>query len=114
MESGLALVAKKKRRRSRRVGLSALNGLAGFRFALRQFLSFSEAALSSAGVTSHQYQAMLAIRVSEAERMSIKELAAELLLRPNGAVQLVDRLVTLDMVGRSSSETDRRSVLVSL
>ena len=49
----------------------AFAGLAGFRFALRQFLSFSEAAVKSAGVTAQQYQAMLAIRATAEQELSI-------------------------------------------
>ncbi len=40
------------------------SGLAGFRFAIRQFMSFSDTISSVAGITSQQYQVMLAIRAS--------------------------------------------------
>jgi DNA-binding MarR family transcriptional regulator len=89
-------------------------GLAGFRLALRKFLTFSEAAVRAAGVTTQQYQAMLAVRARRAQEISIKELAAELMLKPNGAVQLIDRLEAIGMVQRRNAENDRRSVLVSL
>lgn len=89
-------------------------GLAGFRQALRRFLTFSEAAATSAGVTTQQYQAMLAIRASRKRALAIKDLAEELLLRPNGAVQLVDRLEGLGMVRRDAGQRDRRVVIVSL
>jgi DNA-binding MarR family transcriptional regulator len=89
-------------------------GLAGFRLALRRFLSFSEAAVKSAGVTSQQYQAMLAIRARQEQELSIKDLAQELMLKPNGAVQLVDRLEGIGMVQRRAAPDDRRSVLVTL
>lgn len=89
-------------------------GLAGFRLALRKFLAFSEAALRSASVTSQQYQAMLAIAASPGETLTMKALASELMLKPNGAVQLVDRLEALGLVVRSASDADRRSVLLSL
>ena len=36
--------------------------LAAFRYALRQFLRFSEEAATSIGVLPHQYQALLAIQ----------------------------------------------------
>jgi DNA-binding MarR family transcriptional regulator len=89
-------------------------GLAGFRLAMRRFLSFSEAAVKSAGITSQQYQAMLAIRASEGQEVSMKALAQEMILKPNGAVQLVDRLEALRMVQRRSAKEDRRGVLISL
>ena len=88
--------------------------LAGFRLALRRFLSFSETAVSSEGVTTQQYQAMLAIRAHRKQELSVKDLAGELMLKPNGAVQLVDRLEAIGMVRRRAAPADRRSVLISL
>ncbi|MBZ9706306.1 MarR family transcriptional regulator [Mesorhizobium sp. ESP7-2] len=98
--------------RSRSLDENAYQGLAGFRHALRRFLAFSEVAASAAGVTSQQYQAMLAIRVHPDQAIMIKELARQMLLQPNGAVQLVDRLVGAGLAERRQSSTDRRSVLV--
>jgi len=92
----------------------AFAGLAGFRFALRQFLGFSEAAVKSAGVTAQQYQAMLAIRATPEQELSIQGLAQQLMLRPNGAVQMVDRLESIGMLQRRVAPEDRRSVLVTL
>ena len=46
--------------------------------------------------------------------MAIGNLAAELLLKPNGAVQLVDRLASLGLVQRDQSTPSLRSVRVSL
>lgn len=91
---------------------NAYQGLAGFRYALRRFLAFSDAAASAAGVTSQQYQAMLAIKVHPDQAIMIKDLALQMLLQPNGAVQLVDRLVGAGLAERRQSSTDRRSVLV--
>jgi len=89
-------------------------GLAGFRFALRKFLAFSEVVTGAAGVTPQQYQAMLVIKTHPEAAMMIRELAAQMLLQHNGAVQLVDRLAAAELVERSHSPTDRRSVLVAL
>lgn len=88
--------------------------LASFRSALRRFLAFSEAATSAAGVGPLQYQALLAIRAQPAGALTIKALAEELLLLPNSAVQLVNRLVRAGLVAREPSPLDRRSVLVHL
>ncbi|PDQ18560.1 MarR family transcriptional regulator [Mesorhizobium sanjuanii] len=81
---------------------------------MRRFLSFSEATLTAAGITSQQYQAMLVIRVHPARAIMIRDLAKEMLLQPNGAVQLVDRLAGAGLVERRQSPTDRRSVLVAM
>jgi DNA-binding MarR family transcriptional regulator len=57
---------------------------------------------------------MLAIRASRKRALAMKDLAEEMLIRPNGAVQLVDRLETIGMVRRDSDDRDRRVVVVSL
>lgn len=44
----------------------------------------------------------------------VKDLAQQLLLQPNGAVQLVDRLVEAGLAERRPSLSDRRSVLVAI
>ena len=44
----------------------------------------------------------------------VGELADQMLLQPNGAVQLVDRLAAADLVVRKPSAADRRRVLVAL
>jgi len=88
--------------------------LANFRLALRRFLSFSEKASRIAGISAQQYQAMLVIRAHAAPAMAIKDLAEQMLLLPNGAVQLVNRLVQAGLAERLPSDADRRSVLVAL
>src|SRR5271165_6614547 len=69
------------------------DGLAAFRLALRRFLAFSEAATSAAGVTAKQYQALLVIKTHPTGAMMIRDFADQMLLRPHGAVQMIDRLV---------------------
>lgn len=93
---------------------SIYEGLAAFRLALRQFLAFSETATGAAGVTAQQYQALLVIRTSPQREIMIGEFADKMLLKPNGAVQMVNRLANSGLVKRRSSPTDRRSVLVSM
>jgi DNA-binding MarR family transcriptional regulator len=90
-----------------------IRALAGFRSALRRFLAFSEDAVSEAGVTSLQYQALLVIKAAEG-RVALGELTKEMLLKPNAAVQMVDRLSAMGLVERSQARDDRRAVDVSL
>ncbi|HWA91010.1 MAG TPA: MarR family transcriptional regulator [Rhizomicrobium sp.] len=90
-----------------------IRALAGFRSALRRFLVFSEEATSDAGVTSLQYQALLAIAAAEGT-MRPGDLAKELLLKSNAGVQMVDRLEALGLVARSPSPDDRRAVTIAL
>ena len=89
--------------------------LAGFRFALREFLQFSEEAAKSMGLTPRQHQALLAIlAVTGRESVTIGELASQLQIRPHSAVGLVDRLEAQRLVVRQTDRTDRRQVYVSL
>jgi DNA-binding MarR family transcriptional regulator len=89
--------------------------LAGFRYALRGFLRFSEAAAAEAGLTAQHYQAMLVLRGwPEDRRVTINDLAQQLLIKHNSAVGLVDRLAQEKLVMRSPSSADRRKVELRL
>ncbi len=88
--------------------------LAAFRYALRQFLRFSEDAATSIGVPPHQYQALLAIKgFPGRDYVTIGELAERLQIRHHSAVELVDRLSDQTLVVRERGR-DRRSVYVRL
>ncbi|HTJ04900.1 MAG TPA: MarR family transcriptional regulator [Caldimonas sp.] len=89
--------------------------LASFRYALRGFLRFSEAAAEHEGLTSQHYQAMLILRGwPEARPVSINDLAHQLLIKHNSAVGLVDRLARNDLIIRETSAVDRRKVELRL
>lgn len=88
--------------------------LAAFRHALRQFLTFSEEAAHEGGMTSRQHQAILAIRSRAPDPASISDIAAHLMIRHHSAVELIDRLEKAGLVMRSTSQDDRRRVLVRL
>jgi DNA-binding MarR family transcriptional regulator len=89
--------------------------LAAFRYALRQFLRFSEEAAETVGLTPQQHQALLAIRgFPGREQVTIGELAERLQIRHHSAVGLVDRLVAQKLVARESAGSDRRQVYVRL
>ena len=89
--------------------------LAAFRYALRRFLRFSEEAAAESGITGQHYQAMLILRACpEERRTTINDLAQQLLIKHNSAVELVDRLVQQDLVMRESSSADRRKVELRL
>jgi DNA-binding MarR family transcriptional regulator len=89
--------------------------LAAFRHALRGFMRFSEAAAAKAGLTAQHYQAMLALRgCPDDQRVSINDLAQQLLVKHNSAVGLVDRLVEERLIVREPSQVDRRKVELRL
>lgn len=89
--------------------------LAALRYALRQFLRFSEEAARTAGLTPQQHQALLAIKgFPGRDRVTIGELAERLQIRHHSAVGLTDRLVSQRLAMRTPGEGDRRRVYVSL
>ena len=89
--------------------------LARFRHELRRFLAFSEFEANRSGLTAQQHQALLVIRgFSGPEGMSIGDLAQYLLIRHHTAVELVDRMTRLKIIGRSADPADARRVLVQL
>jgi hypothetical protein len=74
--------------------------LADFRYALRQFLVFSERDAASCGVTPQQHQALLAIRGATHANVSVGYVA--------------ERLETLGLVTRRPSPDDGRQALLEL
>ncbi len=89
--------------------------LLAFRLALRRFLHWSEEQAAREGVTSTQYQLMLAIRGHrDPAGPTIGDLAGALVLRHNSAVGLVDRAVDAGLVTRHPDPHDHRVVHVRL
>lgn len=99
----------------KRVTKAQYESLAALRFALRQFLRFSEEAAQAAGITPQQHQALLAIKgFPGRDHATVGELAERLQVRHHSAVGLLDRLETEKLVGRKSGRMDRRRVHVFL
>jgi DNA-binding MarR family transcriptional regulator len=91
------------------------SALAGFRRALRIFLAFSAEAARDAGLTPQHHQAILAIRGHTGpDSVTINALAEQLLLKPQTAAELVDRLEKAGLVRRQRDKKDRRRVLLAL
>ena len=89
--------------------------LAAFRRRLREFLRFSEAEAAKSGLTAQNYQALLVLRACpEGERVTINDLARQLLIRHNSAVGLVDRLAKQGLVAREPAAEDGRKVYLRL
>jgi DNA-binding MarR family transcriptional regulator len=89
--------------------------LAQFRYQLRKFLAFSEAAAEKAGLTPQQHQALLAIKgFSTSQPVSVGDLAGFLLIRHHTAVELVDRMTKLGLLSRMVDDDDGRRILVKL
>ena len=105
---GLALMARRLNQQDYRL-------LSEFRYQLRRFLEFSEAAAARAGLTPRQHQALLAIKgAPECAIPSIGHLAERLRIRHHSAVELVDRLAEAGLITREPDPEDRRRVRLKL
>jgi DNA-binding MarR family transcriptional regulator len=102
------------KQRSKPMDAEHFKGLAGFRRGLRSFLAASEKLSRDAGVTTQQYQVLLAIKVADTSPLAMKDLAEELLLAPHATVQLMNRLEKAGLAERRPSDRDRRFVFVAL
>lgn len=89
--------------------------LAQFRYQVRTFLAFSEAAAERAGLTPQQHQALLGIKgFAGAGAASIGDVARFLLIRHHTAVELIDRMAKLKLVSRIPDPRDARRVQLRL
>lgn len=100
---------------SQRLTKAEYEKLAAFRFALRQFLHFSEAAAQAARLAPQQHQALLAIKgFPGRDIVNVHELAERLQLRHHSVVELVNRLEAERLVRREPDKSDGRKVLLRL
>jgi DNA-binding MarR family transcriptional regulator len=92
-----------------------LKSLAEFRYQMRKFLSFSEAAAERVGIAAQQYQLMQVIAAMPVEQYaSISYLADRMILKHNSMVELVDRAERAGLVKREHDERDLRRSLVKM
>lgn len=89
--------------------------LAEFRYLIRRFLEFSQAAARRGGLTPRQHQALLAVKGFPSPcHPTIGDLAERLGIRHHSAVELVNRLVEGGLMARTQDPADRRRVLLAL
>lgn len=89
--------------------------LSAFRYALREFLKFSEEAARAAGLTVQQHQALLTVKgFPGRDHITNGELAEWLQIKHHSAVGLVNRLEAQNLIFRERSETDKRTVYIAL
>lgn len=108
------VMSQHKRRRSAHLDAAEYQQLASFRYALRSFLRFSEAAAKKLGLSAQHYQALLAVCATADGHVTINDLAQQLLIRHNSAVGLVDRLTAQGLLAREPSAQDGRKVYLRL
>ncbi|WP_018263809.1 MarR family winged helix-turn-helix transcriptional regulator [Methylobacterium sp. WSM2598] len=89
--------------------------LAAFRFRLRQFLAFSEAAALAEGLPPQQHQALLAVAGHAGERPpTVGLLVEQLLIAPHSAAELVARMVEGGLLAKTRGRADRRRMELAL
>lgn len=85
--------------------------LADFRYEIRRFLNFSEAAARARGIEPQQHQALLAIKGrAQGFETTVGALAERLQIRHHTAVELSRRLEARGWLRRSRSGSDARKV----
>jgi DNA-binding MarR family transcriptional regulator len=89
--------------------------LAEFRYALRQFLQFSEQRAIEAGLHPQQHQLMLQIAgAPEGAETTVSYMAERLGLRHHSVVELSKRCEQAGLIDRQQTEMDRRCVVLEL
>lgn len=89
--------------------------LADFRYRLRRFLAFSEAAAARAGLPSQQHQALLTLAGHRGRSpATVGLLAEQLLIAPHTAAELVARMVEAGLLTKTRGHEDRRRVELDL
>lgn len=89
--------------------------LADFRFRLRRFLAFSEAAAARAGIPPQQHQALLSLAGNGGRvPATVGLLAEQLLIAPHSATELVARMVDSGLLTKVRVAEDRRRSELSL
>ena len=89
--------------------------LAAFRYELRRFLAFSEAAATAAGLPPQQHQALLTVAGhSGPELPTVGHIAERLLIAPHSAAELVTRMVEASLLTKTRGTQDRRRMELAL
>jgi DNA-binding MarR family transcriptional regulator len=120
-ERRMAISKRSKRqpsaRKARRKGMrdADYEALAQFRYQVRSFLAFSEAAAQRQGLTPQQHQALLGIKgFARRGQATIGDVARFLLIRHHSAVELINRMTKLRLISRVTDPDDARRVLLKL
>ena len=78
-------------------------------------MAFSDSQLEALGLGPQRYQALLAIKAkADGSRVSVGELADLLLIKPNTAAVLANRLEAAGLIERVRDAADRRRALLAL
>lgn len=88
---------------------------ADFRYAIRNFLRYSELQARDAGITPNQHLLLLLVRGHPSyPRVTIGEIAERLQINQSGASLLVERCVKRGLITRQEDPQDRRRAILAL
>lgn len=88
---------------------------ADFRYAIRNFLRFSELQAREAGITPNQHLLLLLVRGHPSyPHVAIGEIAERLQINQSGASLLVERCVKRGLITRQEDPQDRRRAILAL
>ena len=97
----------------RRLSREDIQRLAEFRFQLRRFLNFSNAAAEATGLRPQQYQLLQCVSgMPDGLDPTVANVAARMLLKHNSAVELVDRTIEQGLLKRVPDAIDHRCILL--
>lgn len=106
---------KTEKERNGALTATQYGALADFRYELRRFMAFSEAAAAEVGLTPQQHQTLLAIAGHRGPQPpSVGTIAERLLIAPHTAAELVSRMIDAALITKSPSPDDRRRVTLTL
>ncbi|QQO33946.1 MarR family transcriptional regulator [Bradyrhizobium diazoefficiens] len=89
--------------------------LAQFRYQIRSFLAFSEAAAKDQGLTPQQHQALLGIKgFVHPQPATVGDIARFLLIRHHSAVELLNRMAKVGLIRKVADPEDARRVHLKL
>lgn len=89
--------------------------LAQFRYQIRSFLAFSEAAAQGQGLTPQQHQALLGIKgFVHQQPATVGDIARFLLIRHHSAVELLNRMAKIGLISKVTDPEDARRVHLKL
>lgn len=100
---------------TRELGGAQYLALAELRYQIRRFLTFSEAAVRTAGLEPQQHQLLLVLKALPRDRRpTIRAVAERLMIHHNSAVELVRRSVERGLLERRTNQEDRREASLHL
>jgi DNA-binding MarR family transcriptional regulator len=93
--------------------VAAYRQLAEFRYAIRNFLHFSETAARQEGIEPQQHQLLLTIKGLPPDlRPTVTAISTRLCLKHHSTVELIDRMEQRGLVSRRPGDKDRRETLI--